>query len=137
VQANINIDGAQFMQVNYNPAAGGGPGGQQQQIAVKARQAVTVSSGPGGHQMVTVPVTMVTGGGHQPGTSATTVNLGSLQPGQAVVRPVTAVAGTTASVVIPASDSFKTDIQDFKGGIKFERGRKIKHILPTGGEIAQ
>ena len=40
------------------------------------------------------------------------------------------------AVVIP-SDSFKTDIQDFKGGIKFERGRKIKHILPSGGEIGQ
>ena len=35
VQANINIDGAQFMQVNYNPAAGGGPGGQQQQVWLK------------------------------------------------------------------------------------------------------
>lgn len=56
-------------------------------------------------------------------------------------------AGTTASnltnlnlttlppggVVIP--ESFKTDIQDFKGGIKFELGRKIKHILPSGSEV--
>lgn len=38
-------------------------------------------------------------------------------------------------VVIP--ESFKTDIQDFKGGIKFELGRKIKHILPSGSEISK
>ena len=53
------------------------------------------------------------------------VNLSTLQPG--IHSP---------SMVIP-SDSFKTDIQDFKGGIKFERGRKIKHILPSGSEITQ
>lgn len=38
-------------------------------------------------------------------------------------------------VVIP--ESFKTDIQDFKGGIKFELGRKIKHILPSGSEVTK
>ena len=38
-------------------------------------------------------------------------------------------------VVIP--ESFKTDIQDFKGGIKFELGRKIKHILPSGSEVSK
>ena len=49
-----------------------------------------------------------------------TVNLSTLQPG--------------SSVVIP--ESFKTDIQDFKGGIKFELGSKIKHIhLPAGGDL--
>jgi hypothetical protein len=51
-----------------------------------------------------------------------TVNLSTFQPG--------------SSVVIP--ESFKTDIQDFKGGIKFELGNKIKHIhLPSAsaGEL--
>jgi hypothetical protein len=49
-----------------------------------------------------------------------TVNLSTLQPG--------------TSVVIP--ESFKTDIQDFKGGIKFELGSKIKPIhLPTGSDL--
>ena len=48
------------------------------------------------------------------------VNLTTLPPG---------------GVVIP--ESFKTDIQDFKGGIKFELGRKIKHILPSGGEVSK
>ena len=48
------------------------------------------------------------------------VNLTTLPPG---------------GVVIP--ESFKTDIQDFKGGIKFELGRKIKHILPSGSEVTQ
>jgi len=28
-------------------------------------------------------------------------------------------------------DAFKTDIQDFKGGIKFELGRNIHHVLPA------
>merc|ERR1711953_1007490 len=42
------------------------------------------------------------------------VNLTTLPPG---------------GVVIP--ESFKTDIQDFKGGIKFGLGGKIKHILPS------
>ena len=48
------------------------------------------------------------------------VNLTTLPPG---------------GVVIP--ESFKTDIQDFKGGIKFELGRKIKHILPSGSEVSK
>ena len=52
------------------------------------------------------------------GTTTSTVNLSTLQPG----------------VVIP--ESFQTDIQDFKGGIKFELGSKIKHIhLPAGGDL--
>lgn len=66
--------------------------------------------------------TVVGGGGgtltQVPATA--TMNLSTLQPG--------------ASVVIP--DSFKTDIQDFKGGIKFELGSKIKLThLPSGGDI--
>ena len=61
----------------------------------------------------------VVGPGLSSGPATSTMNLSSLQPG--------------SSVVIP--DSFKTDIQDFKGGIKFELGSKIKHIhLPTGNE---
>jgi hypothetical protein len=52
------------------------------------------------------------------GPTTSTVNLSTLQPG----------------VVIP--ESFQTDIQDFKGGIKFELGSKIKHIhLPAGGDL--
>ncbi len=42
--------------------------------------------------------------------------------------------------IVPAGGgdvSFKTDIQDFKGGIKFELGRKIKHILPMGTEVTK
>ncbi len=30
-----------------------------------------------------------------------------------------------------ANTSFKTDVQDFKGGMKFELGRKIQHIFPS------
>ena len=59
------------------------------------------------------------GVGNNP-TSGGSLNLTTLPPG---------------GVVIP--ESFKTDIQDFKGGIKFELGRKIKHILPSGGEVSK
>ena len=55
--------------------------------------------------------------------NAGSVNLSTLQPGGHV----------TGSV----PESFKTDIQDFKGGIKFELGRKIKHILPSGSEVSK
>lgn len=54
------------------------------------------------------------------GSTAGGLNLTTLPPG---------------GVVIP--ESFKTDIQDFKGGIKFELGRKIKHILPSGNEVTK
>lgn len=48
-----------------------------------------------------------------------TIKLASSQPQQIIVQ-----------------DPFKTDIQDFKGGIKFELGRKIQQILPSGSEGA-
>ena len=58
--------------------------------------------------------------GTSPVTPTVNLNMSTLQPG--------------ASVVIP--ESFKTDIQDFKGGIKFELGSKIKHIhLPSGSDL--
>ena len=56
----------------------------------------------------------------RPGSGGGGLNLTPLPPG---------------GVVIP--ESFKTDIQDFKGGIKFELGRKIKHILPSGSEVTK
>jgi len=108
--STINIDASNYV-VNYNPAA------SAVAAAIKRQPAVTA---------VTVPVTTVNMVAAAAGQQQQ-VNLCTLQPGGAL---------HAASVVIP-SDSFKTDIQDFKGGIKFERGRKIKHILPTGGEIAQ
>ena len=37
------------------------------------------------------------------------------------------LAGSQHYVV---QDAFKTDIQDFKGGIKFELGRNIHHVIP-------
>lgn len=40
---------------------------------------------------------------------------------------------TTQPQQILVQDAFKTDIQDFKGGIKFELGRKIHQILPSSG----
>jgi ataxin-7 len=64
----------------------------------------------------TMPVVGVTGNVSQGGN----LNLTTLPPG---------------GVVIP--ESFTTDIQDFKGGIKFELGRKIKHILPSGNEVSK
>ena len=67
----------------------------------------------------------------------------SVNPGGGVVGSPQGFGGAmqpgglhSANTVIPA-ESFKTDIQDFKGGLKFERGRKIKHILPSGSEITK
>ncbi len=55
------------------------------------------------------------------GSSSPTVNLSTLQPG--------------SSMIIP--DSFQTDIQDFKGGIKFEYGSTIKLTqLKSGSDLA-
>ena len=57
----------------------------------------------------------------------------NLQGGGAGVPRVAAL--NTQHFIV--QDAFKTDIQDFKGGIKFELGRNI-HVLPstdTGGGI--
>jgi len=46
-------------------------------------------------------------------------NIQNIQPQQIIVQ-----------------DAFKTDMQDFKGGLKFELGRNIHQILPSGSEGA-
>lgn len=46
-------------------------------------------------------------------------------------------AGVDAGVSAIQQQSFKTELQDFKGGIKFELGRNIKHILPSGNEVSK
>ena len=59
----------------------------------------------------------------------------------AAVNTVQAAGGLNLTTLPPGGvvipESFKTDIQDFKGGIKFELGRKIKHILPSGSEVTK
>ncbi len=57
------------------------------------------------------------------------VNLATLAPGTSMAVPI--------SIAAVSESTFKTDIQDFKGGIKFELGRKIKHILPSGSEVSK
>ena len=37
---------------------------------------------------------------------------------------------------IIVQDPFKNDIQDFKGGLKFELSRNIHQIIPSGSESA-
>ena len=46
-------------------------------------------------------------------------NIQNIQPQQIIVQ-----------------DAFKTDMQDFKGGLKFELGRNLHQILPSGSEGA-
>lgn len=46
-------------------------------------------------------------------------NIQNIQPQQIIVQ-----------------DAFKSDLQDFKGGLKFEIGRNIHQILPSGSEGA-
>lgn len=70
-----------------------------------------------------------------PGTGPRIVNLANLPSGAALTATTSGPLGITAPV--QSEGSFKTDVQDFKGGIKFELGRKIKHILPSGGEISK
>jgi len=74
----------------------------------------------GGVRQQTIPyIVNFQGGGPR------TVALG---PGRVGTVKLT-TAGTNHIVV---ENAFKTDIQDFKGGIKFELPRKIQQILPTG-----
>ncbi|XP_059092253.1 ataxin-7-like protein 1 [Tigriopus californicus] len=70
-----------------------------------------------------------------PGTVPRIVNLANLPSGAALTATTSGPLGITAPV--QSEGSLKTDVQDFKGGIKFELGRKIKHILPSGGEISK
>ena len=52
--------------------------------------------------------------------------------------PTTVNLNQPINIAAPSEASFKTDIQDFKGGIQFELGRKMKAILPSAGnELAQ
>jgi len=53
------------------------------------------------------------------GTIKLASSVGNIQPQQIIVQ-----------------DAFKTDLQDFKGGLKFELGRNLHQILPSGSEGA-
>ncbi len=125
--------GSSYM-VNYNltNVAGtakkvgfpGGPSPSPIQIASASPSAIAVSS----------PAVQRIGG----------VSLSSLAPGTSMGASTSSGnigVGTippNVNIVATSSDSsFKTDIQDFKGGIKFELGRKIKHILPLGSEVTK
>jgi len=52
---------------------------------------------------------------------------------------VVATSGLPPGInIATASDAtFKTELQDFKGGIKFELGRNMKPILPTSSDVAK
>ena len=39
-------------------------------------------------------------------------------------------------IIVPCQDPYKADIQDFKGGLKFELSRNIHQIIPSGSESA-
>lgn len=62
------------------------------------------------------------------------VNLAPLPP-----NAVVATSGLPPGInIATASDAtFKTELQDFKGGIKFELGRNMKPILPTSSDVAK
>jgi len=53
------------------------------------------------------------------GTIKLANSVGNIQPQQIIVQ-----------------DAFKSDLQEFKGGLKFELGRNIHQILPSGSEGA-
>ena len=75
----------------------------------------------GGAGVSRVAVASGGGGGGSPRVSGSP-RVGTLQLG-------TATGLQTQHFLV--QDAFKTDIQDFKGGIKFELGRNIHHVLPT------
>merc|ERR1719188_549623 len=62
------------------------------------------------------------------------VNLAPLPP-----NAVVATSGLPPGInIATASDAtFKTELQDFKGGIKFELGGNMKPILPTSSDVAK
>jgi hypothetical protein len=70
-----------------------------------------------------------------PQLSRVAVNLAPLPPNATMVATTGLPPGIHMATTSDAS--FKTDIQNFKGGIKFEPGRNMKPILPTGSEMSK
>lgn len=62
------------------------------------------------------------------------VNLAPLPP-----NAVLATSGLPPGINIATTSdaTFKTELQDFKGGIKFELGRNMKPILPTSSDVGK
>ena len=124
-----------YHMVNYNLT---NVAGAAKKLAVSAGGGVLPSGIQVQQPSSSVVVSSVVGGGG-------VVSLSSLAPGTSVVASSSGTIGVGAippnvSLVTAAGSrdaSFKTDIQDFKGGIKFELGRKIKHILPLGAEVSK
>ena len=115
--------------VNYNlaPNVVQQPQLIQQPTARVIGTAVTVAGGGGGPAPPNLTLT--------PQLGRVAVNLAPLPPTATMVAATSLPPGINIATTSDAS--FKTDIQDFKGGIKFELGRNMKPILPSGGEVSK
>jgi hypothetical protein len=94
---------------------------QQQQPYILNLQGGPVGSGGGGTVAVSRGITIGGGGGLS--ISGGGGRVGTLQIATSGIQ-------STGGSHFVVQDAFKTDIQDFKGGIKFELGRNIHQILP-------
>ena len=95
---------------------------QQQQPYILNLQGGPVGSGGGGGT-VAVSRGITIGGGGGLSISGGGGRVGTLQIATSGIQ-------STGGSHFVVQDAFKTDIQDFKGGIKFELGRNIHQILP-------
>ncbi len=95
---------------------------QQQQPYILNLQGGPVGSG-GGVGTVAVSRGITIGGGGGLSISGGSGRVGTLQIATSGIQ-------STGGSHFVVQDAFKTDIQDFKGGIKFELGRNIHQILP-------
>ena len=103
---------------------GGSAGGGSYLVNYNLAPAAT-TGGSGGPRLINAVAAA------SPVSASPQINLSSLPPGTSVT------AGLPINIAAASEGSFKTDIQDFKGGIKFELGtRKIK-ILPSNSEVSK
>ena len=99
--------------------------------AARVMTSVTVAGAPGGTptSVAGAPSLAIA-----PQIGRVAVNLAPLPP-----NAVVATSGLPPGINIATTSdaTFKTELQDFKGGIKFELGRNMKPILPTSSDVAK
>lgn len=130
--------------VNYNLAPTAVVQAAGQALPQQPAAVATASAAAAAAARVMTSVT-VAGGGTSTSVAPTSLAIAP-QIGRVAVNlaplPPNAVVATSAlppgiNIATTSDATFKTELQDFKGGIKFELGRNMKPILPTSSDIAK
>ena len=129
--------------VNYNltPTAAAVVHGQA--LPQQPTAAATASAAAAAAARVMTSVTVAGAGGTSPAPASLAISpqIGRVAVNLAPLPPnaVVATSGLPPGINIAAASdaTFKTELQDFKGGIKFELGRNMKPILPTSSDVAK